>query len=320
MKLWQTLVLVATGGILCAVLFVLDLMGRFNVASVPIAVLKMADGTVKRLGKDQLTWDRALGGTLFGAGDTIATGESARARLTFYAGTEIDLDPGAMVTLSGGPESLSLNFLSGGGRVRVTKAAQGKVKIQASNPVAREALKVKVVEKIAATVSRSEEAPIEPPHDAQKQLAASARIEEKQIRNPGRTLASLALKGQGGILTAADLPDAPQVLGPPPDQSFDLKKDHAARLQWKQSEKTPAKAFEVSLRPLDGKSPARTLTTRDPALPIAALHKGTYLWSVRAVMADGKRSPASEGRMIDIKAEAVSQLGRPVVLPVRVVQ
>src|SRR6516162_6005428 len=97
-------------------LFTADLQGYFNVAERPVAVLKTSNGTVRRLAKEQLTWDRAQSGTLFGAGDTISTGESARAKLVFYAGGELELDAGAMVVLGDDLQELKLNFVSGTGK------------------------------------------------------------------------------------------------------------------------------------------------------------------------------------------------------------
>jgi len=114
---------------LFATLFVLDLRGFFNLAQDPVAFLKTTNGTVRRLANKELTWDRAEQGTLFGAGDTISTGEMARAKLVFYAGGELDLDAGAMVVLAGNVDELKLDFVSGTGRIRVAKEAAKKITV-----------------------------------------------------------------------------------------------------------------------------------------------------------------------------------------------
>lgn len=111
-------------------LFLADLTGYFNVAANPIAILKAKDGTIRRLGNKQLTWDRANGGTLFGNGDTIATGEQALALLTFYAGAEIELDPNSMLVIQGTRDEIKLNFVSGTGKVRISKKSAAKIKIR----------------------------------------------------------------------------------------------------------------------------------------------------------------------------------------------
>jgi len=126
-------------------LFVADLRGFFNVAHIPVAYLQQAHGTVRRLAKNDLTWDRAEMGTLFGAEDTISTGEEAGARLTFYAGGEIDLGPGTMVYLGGSVEELQLSFVSGKAKIRMTQAAKQKIKI-ASAPFIRKRRMVMVAE------------------------------------------------------------------------------------------------------------------------------------------------------------------------------
>lgn len=112
-----------------AAVFAADLMGYFSRIKDPVAVLQTSNGTVRRLGNGELTWDRAKGGTVFGNRDTISTGESGSAKLVFLAGGEMDLGPGAMVHLVGNPGELKLDFVQGTAKVRIAKSAKGAIAV-----------------------------------------------------------------------------------------------------------------------------------------------------------------------------------------------
>lgn len=129
-----------------AALFVADLQGYFNLVHQPIAELRTSAGTVRRLGKNQLTWDRAQGGSFFALGDTISTGEDSKAKLVFVSGGELEIGAGAMVVLAGDTEELKLNFVSGAGKVRVAKEATSKISVARVTKASME----KVAEKAAA--------------------------------------------------------------------------------------------------------------------------------------------------------------------------
>jgi hypothetical protein len=444
-------------------LFVADLRGYFNIAERPVAFLKGANGAVRRLAKSQLTWSRAQGGTLFGSGDTISTGEGARAKLTFYAGGELELDAGAMVVLAGGLEELKLNFLSGTGKIKVAKTAAAKFSVSrglktasakavakaparaaspapgsttttpapgattvaqatptpgatavaqatpepgattvaqatpagaqpssdegtlapdttapagattAAAPTAGEpeeaesvsGIEVAVVEDLpvpapppaaaagstiaptetqarapAAAVPASGGAPGTAPGPAGAKVAdtaaeAEAEVEtlgeaapalnigtsvrEESIRDATRTMAAQARPG-GEILTAAVLPPVPTLVGPGEDAVIDLAVEKAPRLEWNEIEETEGvpkvEGYEVLLRPASGKGEEKLLKTDEESLSLTRVAKGKYLWSVRAITADGRRGPASKPRWIEVRVPA--QISRPTILPVRI--
>lgn len=360
-----------------AALFVADLQGRFNVARDPVAILNLADGTVRRLGRSQLTWDRAGAGTLFGMGDTISTGEGAAARLAFYAGGELELDPGAMVVLSGDLDELKLNFVSGKGRVRVTKQTAKKFKVTRGPPPKR-------VTRPNSTKSRSpaagrvpdapesrievvevaaDELKIPPPppagalkeglanasapaapvnvntptasaaridaaqEPAQEILGSAPAIRESEIKNPENVMST-----GGELASSLRLPPTPNVTYPEKDAVFDLSAGKVPELRWvvsdsawneytegtkDESAKTSKPlGYEIILRPAQGDGPAKILRSASPQLPLTRVSKGKYLWSVRTVTGDGKRSPASESRWLEVRVPA--QIARPKILPVRV--
>ncbi|MGE0614909.1 MAG: hypothetical protein AB7P04_04660 [Bacteriovoracia bacterium] len=132
-------------------LFIADLQGYFKEVPNPVAVLKSAEGTVRRLGSKELTWSRVSEGSYLGWNDTISTGEGARAKLAFLnGGAEVVLEPGAMVVLGGDVKELKLNFVSGSGRVRVAKKSQANVKVTRETYDSKAAA-VKVAAKPAAS-------------------------------------------------------------------------------------------------------------------------------------------------------------------------
>jgi hypothetical protein len=110
-------------------LYIADTNGVFKKVGRPIAQIKDSLRTVRRLPNDGLTWDRARKGTQLEIGDTISTGDRAEAKIVFNAGGLLTLDSGSMVVLSGDPEELHLNFLTGGAHLQVTKEGQTKIKI-----------------------------------------------------------------------------------------------------------------------------------------------------------------------------------------------
>ncbi len=318
-----------------SVLFVADLQGYFNQASEPIAVLQDADGTIRRLGLNQLTWDRASMGTNFGSGDTIATGEGGRAKLVFVAGGEVTLDEGTMLVLGGSLEELQLNFVSGTGRVRVEKRAASRIKVaQVPAPRAGRAasagalarpsvarVQIEQVEKLPPVVPAGRtvaSAPTEPAQAPKKEFTPA--IQEKEIRNTAQVLST-----GGEVASVAKLPPAPEVVFPAKDAVFDLTSGSVPKLQWKVATGAEAArdlSFEIILRPaqvVGAESEAgevKVLRSRDPVLSLSRVSHGKYLWSVRTVAADGRRGPASQARFMEVIVPA--RIERPRVLPVRV--
>ncbi|MCC7442607.1 MAG: hypothetical protein IT285_13305 [Bdellovibrionales bacterium] len=351
-------------------LFWADLAGLFNQAREPVAVLRMADGTVRRLGLNQLTWDRAGGGTLFGAGDTIATGEDGTATLAFYAGGEVLLSEGSMIVLTGSSEELQLQFLSGTGRVRVAKEARKKITLAAAPPPVRKpaaaapgsegsvSQATPLPEPVAARVQVEEveqvyvpPPPVEtvregvaqaspqeaPPvavtsgtsgaREAQEQAAPEPVALTSSIAEADVSETAQAMASGGELVSVAKLPATPEVVFPSSDAVFDLTTGEVPRLQWKLPEEGSAEAqkdlvFEVVLRPAaaageeDPDAEERVIRSKIPSLPLSRVQHGKYLWSVRAVTADGSRSPASASRFMEVIVPA--KIAPPKVLPVRV--
>jgi hypothetical protein len=292
--------------------------------------LTTESGTVRRLAKSELTWDRASGGTLFAAGDTISTGEESKAKLVFYAGGELELDSGAMVVLVDSLDELKLNFLSGQGRVHVAKNATSKITVAratskgTSKPDTR--VEVAVVDQVDTHTAAPERAPKSELAEV-KNLAPV--IQEKNIRSPEKALSS-----KGEMLTVEKLPPTPQIKFPADDTLVDLTEGPPPRLEW-ESPKEPAPSvakvengdrkkvneskpvsYEVILRSPDGKGEDKILKSDKPGLPLTEVPPGKYLWSVRAVASNGQRSPASTPRGINLRASA--KILRPTVLPVEV--
>ncbi|MCM2278167.1 MAG: hypothetical protein NDJ89_08835 [Oligoflexia bacterium] len=142
-----------------AAVFVADLSGFFNSTKNPVALVARAEGSTRRLPKDELVWDRALPGALLAAGDTISTGESSTARIAFHSGAELELEPASMVVLGAEKDELKLNFVSGGGKVRVSKSATKKVTVARGAPKPAQA---KPVNRAAAKPRKSATEVVDP--------------------------------------------------------------------------------------------------------------------------------------------------------------
>ncbi|MCM2324391.1 MAG: hypothetical protein NDJ90_14125 [Oligoflexia bacterium] len=120
--------------VLFAALFVADLSGYFSSTRNPVALVSRADGSTRRLPKDQLLWDRAPVGALLGTGDTISTGEASSAKIVFHSGAELELEAASMVVLGSEKDEIKLSFVSGGGKVRVAKTATKKIVVARAAP------------------------------------------------------------------------------------------------------------------------------------------------------------------------------------------
>jgi len=290
-------------------LFAADLLGYFSRTSKPVAIVTESQGTVRRLPQGELIWNRSNHGTLLGVGDTIATGEDARARVNLYAGADLELDAGAMVVIAESLDELKLNFIAGSGKLQVTEKAKQKVRVveeRAGVRRARPSVAVEVVAKLPPVAVKAA-APPPPP----KSLAPPIQVRE--IKHPERALAS-----SGELATAQALPPVPRIKFPAPDAIIDLGRVKAADLEWETPVATNAASlgYEVVLRPAT--SPGEELIFRSdrPRFPLARVASGKYLWAVRSVSATGRRGPASEARSIELRAPV--HLSKPVPLPVRV--
>jgi len=326
-------------------LFLLDLQGYFTEIREPVAYLEQRVGTVRRLPDRSLTWDRAVEGTRFAMGDAIATGEGASARLVFYGGGELDLETGAMVVLEGDPEELKLDFVSGGGRVRVARQASKKFTVTRGQTEARAAralrpgaappapasarvqveqvADLKVVEAPAAGVAAgpagpgsapAAQAPPAPEEAGRILPTLTAAVQEEKIRNLGE-----ALDTGGKLVSDLKLPPPPEIVGPAPDAIVDLGEGAVPTLAWKLPEGAAGEAgvtYEVILRPADGEGRPKLLRAKTSSVPLSSVPRGKYLWSVRTVTEAGVRSPATTSRWLEVKIPA--NIAKPRILPVKV--
>ena len=324
--------------------FIADVQGVFSIPDDPIAYVESSSGTVKRLGHQKLTWDRASNGSLFAAKDTIQTGEDSSVKIVFYAGGEMELGPGAMVALGGSLEEVQLNFISGKGRVRVSRKSKNKIKVKSLNQKSKKQgrknknspvspptrVEVEVVEKIvtAKKPSQDELKKGSLDRDPEKQKLASRKpktepltqaIKEEVVQKKKNVL-----KTDGAIISEVNYPDTPKLLYPPDEATVDLSKSlREGSFKWELSDSDKIKGYEVMIK--DARSLAkatRVIRSKRPLLSMKRLGQGRFFWSVRAVNEKGLRGPASESRFIEItkpvrkpKPKITSQ---PRILPVRI--
>lgn len=323
----------ASGGLLA-----LDLRGYFNVTSDPIAHLEFQEGTVKRLARKKLSWDRASAGTLFAIGDTISTGEQSRARLVFHSGGEMEIGTGSMVRLKGTAQELKLSFVSGTAKLRVSPTASAKIQVThaSEEKVASRAGKSKaplararvIEEKLVAKAEKPKTASSPAvaantaqaaPEAAQPELddfappkLMTAVIREELIKEPEK-----ALKTGDTIAIAPKLPSAPSIVLPAKDSVVvaDLSSPSAPVVEWARAD--GAASYEVSLRPAEGATSSKVIRTENTTLAAKDLGRGKYAFVVRAVSPEGKRGPASVERWVHV--QGLPKVNRqPRILPVQI--
>ena len=349
---WVSFFLLMAG--LSGTLLALDLRGYFNAARNPIAELEYLEGTVKRLGNRQVSWSRASEGTGFALGDTISTGEHARARLTFKVGGQLEIGAGSMVKLRGKGDQIKLSFVTGSARVRVTAESAKKLTIAdvedeeeeiqispkkklASNTA--KPLDLKPKKKPAARTVVETVAALPPPKPKEAKAPATssspdnakpgAPVAVAQLTPPQPLRATVAIREElirkpdlamktdsGKVAVVQKLPPAPSIVFPAEDVV--VVKDHTQKapvIEWAKTE--GATAYEVSIKPVGGAAPPKVLRIEKNTLSAQDFGRGNYLVGVRAVTSDGKRGPASLEKRVDL--QSLPKIKRkPKVLPVLV--
>ncbi|MCM2322972.1 MAG: hypothetical protein NDJ90_06885 [Oligoflexia bacterium] len=123
----------------------------------------------------------------------------------------------------------------------------------------------------------------------------------------------------GSTLTIESLPPVPELLEPGIDAqaNFDQVRTFALRWRLPEGEGRDLRGwkYELLFGPLDGGEP-KALRLSEPRFNLDPLPSGRYLWSVRAVAPDGRKSPAAPPRRIEILERRT--LKEPRYLPPRI--
>ncbi|MCM2278597.1 MAG: hypothetical protein NDJ89_11035 [Oligoflexia bacterium] len=255
-------------------LFLAQLGGVFKAVSDPVAVLSDTQGTLRRLAREHLLWDRATAGMVLGRGDTIASGPDSRGTLQLRKGGTIELEPGSLITLKEEPEALRLDFVAGQDRPRLLKAP-----LRAA-------------------------APARPKAPAESVLGKEFVARPEDVRN---SVSPLLVAD--GLVTVANLPPIPQIPQPLDDTWIvDFDKVRDAQLEW---QGIPKFSYELMLRGSSESSAVKTVRTKLPHVSLSGIAEGRYLWTVRSVTPKGERSPASVPRWIEVRARR--EVGRPTI-------
>jgi hypothetical protein len=298
-------------------LFWADYTGVFDQIDQPIGQVRMAQGAVRRLGKEALTWDRSSLGSLLGRGDTVAVGEQGFAQLVIFEGAMLELDAGSMVTLAPGPDALELNFLAGGGTVKLTKEAKQRINVKSTSSKSAKQPAVKVQE-----VAKEEIIPTQPTAKQELTKIVKKAIETKKLEIPTvaksappieassiRNPASILDTG-GEIITRVGVPEPPKVMfadfieqtGGVIDVGEMRRKGAVPELTWVTPEQTDVIGYEVRFSPVDGKTAPKSYRTLTPSLGLDRVKPGRYLWSVRQISSRGRRGSPTEPQYLEILA------------------
>jgi len=330
-----SLVLACVSGLL----FALDLRGYFNPAEAAIAWVADASGTIRKLSREEFTWDRAQKGTSFASKDTVATGEDASARIYFKDGADVQLEPASMLVIDTRADELILSFISGGGKVRVARnsarrvvaarvrpvklagalpgaiptAAPAETIAQAvgTGPNAQTALTPEVtnheIPEARISVETIDELPAnpEPVAPVLSRPLAAAPVPESILRNP-----EAVAKLREEITRIETLPPSPALVSPDEGARVELAGRAEVMLSWKPQAEAP-RQYEISLRPVrEGQGP-KVFLSKEPSFKLKSLEPGRYVWTVRA-MGASLRGSAAPPRWFEVfrKAE-VAQVAAP---------
>lgn len=310
-------------------LFTADLLGWFKIVSQPIADLSDAQGTVRRLGANELTWDRAWKGTSFGANDTIATGSDSVALLNFKGGGNLKLGPDTMVVLKNEAKELKLSFVTGGenAELHIAKNAVSKIIVEPAQNQPR----IAVHEDGISTnrVPAATKPATIPALQIEKRFVSSVEVSEKLIRNR-----EIHLQTQNQILQVVSLPASPLLETPQESDTLTLKFSEPLKMIWK-TEALGAnkegvvlvapKQYELVLRrkqnDRDHFEEKKLLTTQQ-SITLKNIPAGNYEWTVRALSASGKPAEVPNPRKFTLvripDPPTRANIQSPKVLPVKI--
>jgi hypothetical protein len=262
-------------------------------------------------------------GTRFSKWDTVATGEQSWAKIGFDAGGDLEMDPGTLVVLADHPTSLQLKFLSGTGKVRIGKKAKKKIVVtrKSETPGLREGIsqtervvppgkkdgpvEVIMVDEMESLSSETSSSASQ--EGNKKRLAALHSFQEKSIRLPLRR--STALDPN----SLASLPPSPEALYPMDGEVLDLDPARMPFFRWKTQRQRGKKmaAYEVIVRSADLTGKPTVLSTRKSRIRLtkqSIRQPGRYMWAVRSVTRNGRKSPISSFHWFEVNSIKLAEI------------
>ena len=277
--------LLATGSLVTGAAFVADLRGYFKPDPRPVAFLRSSDGTVRRLAKGHLAWDRMGPGAVFGLGDTVSTVGFSTARLMFYAGGELQLGPDSMVTLAQETENVRVDLMMGAGRIQVADRAIERLVVGQDHPA-----QVTLGRKF--NVPRQAEARVGADSTSGFPVFQLTSIPESSLR---RHPADAGRSDSATMISSGLLPPVPKIVFPLDHSVIEADPRQGLTLDWgAPGEPKPitrlGATYEVRIKRLESSEPLRTYRTRATRLTLERLPPGSYRWS--AFRAIGRRRPA----------------------------
>lgn len=274
-------------------------------------------------------------------GDRIQTGEDAAAEILFFGGAKLQLQAGSIVTVEDAGDDFAIRLLLGRGFLELP-AAESNFSFRAADG---SALDVPEGRKLVLGLSALEEyedavrvvtGPEENPENLELRALALGPNGDgvsgpflvppiSDHREEGEDSPALSL-----LRSKKALPPAPRVGYPENEADLDVRNPTIA-FKWSPAGRAPAAemadpvvGYEISVRPAfgyeigDGARKTQVFQSRPAEQHELALARvggtGTFLWSVRAVTASGRRSPAGAPRWLEMrfpKILAAPQLKKP---------
>ncbi|MCM2278602.1 MAG: hypothetical protein NDJ89_11065 [Oligoflexia bacterium] len=276
---WLLIVLLGSAGLLTA-----ELGGWLHAEGPALAHLVRSEGHVRRLPHSRFAWDWIASGAPLRRGDAIATSANSNALIHFGEGSELALGESSLIILREKRDEVELSFLRGEGRLRLAKS---------DLPGGRER-RIAVQQSPSAKVVQSEE----PPElDPSAPSPLGVRLEERELPTN-----ATPLRGSGMIVATSGLPPPPEPRSPADGAVADLNRLRNITFAWRGPE-SPGSSYELVLRPV-GKTDGQRYEFRSskPRITVRAIPAGEYLWSIRTLSSQGRRSPGSIPRLISVRA------------------
>lgn len=281
---------------------------------------------IKPVGLDA-SWNRLETGrgilVPFAEGDVIQTGEESGAQLLFFGGSRLDLDKGTVARFNredGG--DISVRLLMG----RAFLDISDNIKVRQTDGAFVELPEGK---RLVLTLNTAQDMYADPGEglpdvDGHESLA---NLELKLLSEDERTeplehayIVPPILDSGGKGLFQHKHQDRVLAMVPPADyplndQDFNVEIQRGVSFQWQKvatSEDNSITAYEVVVRPAPGylvEDTARKVQyfrTRTSHIPLDKINgSGVFLWSVRAVLANGERGAGSAPRWLEVKFPAL---------------
>lgn len=274
-----------------------------------------AFGTVKNGVGNRLETGRSIL-VPFHLGDQIQTGEESAAELLFHGGSILQLESGTIVRFEEDGDQVSIRMMMG--RAYFEFQTGQRFAFRKRDGTVAEVPEGKRLVLTLSAVEDMDQAVEVQMLDSDQSFDSLADIELQYLAR-GNEVANLRplivrpiedMDRLPAEFDARDLKLRPRIRGPKNEAGVDLNREEE-QFEWTKvsgSVDDPVIGYEIVIRPAfnysveDRARQERVFKSKDPELSLEKVGgEGTFLWSVRAVTASGKRGPAWAAHWLEVK-------------------